>query len=160
MLAEAALGMPALVVGGLREAVSHGAPIGRLGPATARVAAVEADDGLPHAEVFAAEAMVMLCIIARVAKGDVDPDKGGSLLHGGGEVRRVLAGADARHRAKDQVRMGMNHGGEFRPGALAVSLAPAPLPEVGADVPRLEPGRVHCRDGGGIDQAAPAGTPD
>ena len=54
----------------------------------------------------------------------------------------------------------MDHGGELGPGALPMSPAPAPQAEVGADVPRLEPRRVHRRDRGGVDQPALAGTPD
>ncbi len=54
----------------------------------------------------------------------------------------------------------MDHGRQFRPGALAMPSAPTPQAEVGADVPRLEPRRVHRRDGGGVDQTALAGAPD
>jgi len=154
------LGMPALVVEPLWEAVPHRAPIGRPGPAAAGVAPIEANDCLPNAKVCATEAMVVLRIVARISEGGVDPNECRSLSHGWGEVGRVLARADARHGAKEEVRVGMDHGGEFRPGALAMTLAPAPQPEVGADVPCLEPRRVHRRNGGGVDQAALAGTPD
>jgi hypothetical protein len=102
----------------------------------------------------------MLSIVARITEDSVDPNECRGLSHGWGEVGRGLARADARHCAKDEVRVGMDHGGEFRPGALAMTLAPAPQPEVGTDVPCLEPRRVHRRNGGGVDQAALAGTPD
>ena len=69
VLAEPALRMPALIVGGLREAVSHRAPIGRLGPAATGVAAVEGDERLPNVEVFATEAVIVLRIVARIAGG-------------------------------------------------------------------------------------------
>ncbi len=105
--------------------MSHGAPIGCLGPAAACVAAVEADHCLPNTEVFAAEAVVMLGIVARITKGCVDPDERCGLPHGRGEVRRVLARASAGHRAENEVRVGMDYGGEFRPSALAMSLAAA-----------------------------------
>ncbi|MDT8362596.1 hypothetical protein RQ765_19910, partial [Roseomonas mucosa] len=60
MLTEPALDVPALVVEGFGEAVAHGPPVEGLGPAAAGVAAVEADHCLPDAEVFAAEAVVVL----------------------------------------------------------------------------------------------------
>jgi hypothetical protein len=54
----------------------------------------------------------------------------------------------------------MNHGSEFRSGTLPMSLAPTPQAKAGADVPRLEPRRVHGRDRGGVDQTASADTSD
>ena len=160
MLAGAAFGMPGLVIGGRRKAVSHCPPIGRLGPAAARVAAVEADHRLPDAEIFATKAVIVLGIVARVAEGRVDPNEGRGLSHGWGEIGRVLARVDTRHRAQDEVGVGMNHGGELGPGALPMTRAPAAQPEVGAHVPRLEPGRVQRGDRRRIDQAAPVGAPD
>jgi hypothetical protein len=41
----------------------------------AGVAAIELDDGLPHSEVLAAEAVVVLGAGIRVAKGRVDLDQ-------------------------------------------------------------------------------------
>ena len=102
----------------------------------------------------------MLGVVARVTKDGVDPDEPRCLAHCGREVGRVLARADARHRAEDEVRVGVDERGEFRPGPLPMALAPAPQPEVGADVPRLEAGRIHGRDGSSVDQAAAAGAPD
>ncbi len=92
----------------LREPAPHGVPVGRLRPAAAGVAAVEGDDGLPYAEVLAAETVVVLGVVARVAEGCVDPDQPGCLSHGGRDVRGVLARADPWHRPEDEVRASMD----------------------------------------------------
>ena len=154
MLAEAALGVPALIVDGFRKMTAHGAAVGRLGPSATGVTAVEADERLSHAEVLSAEAVVVLGVIARVAQGGIDVNQARGLAHGRGEVGRILAWANAWHRAEDEVRVGMDDGGEFRPGALPVPLSPTSQPEIGADVARLKAGRVHSRDGCGVNQAA------
>lgn len=93
----------------------------------------------------------MLRIVPRITKGGVDLNERRGLSHGRGEVRRVLARTDARHRAKDKVRVGMDDGGELRPGTLPMSFAAAPQAEIGTDVPRLEPRRVTRRDRSGVD---------
>lgn len=87
MLTEPALDVPALVVEGLGKAVPHRSSVRGLGPAAAGVATVEADDGLPDAQVLAAEAVVVLGIVARVAEGGVDREQASGLPHGRGEVR-------------------------------------------------------------------------
>lgn len=160
MLAEAAFCVPALIVGGFQKSTAHGATIGRLRPSAAGVAAVEADDRLSHAQLLPAEAVVVLGVIARVAQSGIDVNQARSLAHGRSEVGRVLARTDARHRAEDEMGRHMEDGRQFWPGALPVPLSPASQPEIGAYVPRLEPGRVHRGDRRCIDQAAPVGALD
>lgn len=59
------------------------------------------------------------------------------------------------------MRVHVKHDGEFGPGPLPVASAfGSPLAEVGADVPRLEAGRVHRRHGCGVNQAAGSGEAD
>lgn len=161
MLAEPALDVPALVVEGLWKAIPHRAAIWSLRPAAPRVAAVEADHGLADAEILAAEAVVVLGIIAGIAERGVDRDQPRRLSHGRGEVRRVLARPDTRHGAEHEVRVGVEHDGQLGPGPLPVAFPLcSPLAEVGADVPSLEPGRVHGGHWRRIDQVAGSGTPD
>lgn len=64
--------------------------------------------------------MIVLGIVAGITKGCVEPNERHSLPHRWGEVRRFRAWADARHRAEDEMRVGMDDGGEFRPGALTM----------------------------------------
>ena len=160
MLAEAALGVPALMIGSFRKMTAHGAAVRRLRPSAACVAAVEADDCLSHAQLLAAEAVVVLGVLARVAQGGIDVNQACSLAHGRSEVGRVLARSNARHRAEDEMGRHMEDGRQLWPGALPVPLSPASQPEIGTDVARLEPRRVHSGDRRRIDQAAPMGTPD
>ena len=146
MLTEAALGVPALIVERPVEVPLHGAPIRRLRPAPCGVARVEADHRLPNAKFFAAEAVVVLGIITRVGEGGVDPSQRGGLPHGRAEVGRILARPDAGHGADDQMRVGMDDGGQLRLGSLPMAGPVRPLhAEVGADVPRLKAGRIHGR---------------
>ena len=65
VLAEAALGMPALVVERAREALAHRAPVWGFRPAPSRVAAAEADHGPADAERVAAWAVVVPGVVAR-----------------------------------------------------------------------------------------------
>jgi hypothetical protein len=163
VLAEAALRVPALMVQGAREAPAHRAPVGRLRPAPPGVARVERDDALPQAQLLAAEAVVVLGVVARVRQRRVEGHEGGRLPHGGGEVRRVLGRAGAGDRAQDQGRVGVDDRRELRPGSpappWALCLAAAHA-EVGADVPGLEPGGVHRGHRRGVDEAGRAGAGD
>ena len=161
MLAEPALDVPALVVERLGKAVAHGAPVSGLGPAAPCVAAVESDDGLPDAEVFPAKAVVVLGVIACITQSDVDAEQPRRLAHGRGEVWRVLARAETRHGAEQEVRVRMEHRRQLGPGALSMAFSLGPLlAEVGADVPGLEAGRIHGHHRCGVDQAVAAGASD
>jgi hypothetical protein len=160
VLAKAALGMPALMVQRTREVPSHGAPVGRLRPAPAGIPRVERDDAAPHSALLAAETVIMLGVIGRIGQRSLERKEGSRLTHCRGEVGRVLARSDAGNRAEDQVRMGVDDRGELRPGSLAMSRAPAAQAEVGADMPSLEPGRIHGRHRCSIDQARCMGTGD
>lgn len=108
--------MPALVVERARKALPEGSAVLCLRPAPAGIAAVQSDDAPADAEFLAAEAVVVLGIVARVTEGGVDRDPFRSLAHGRGEVRRVLARTEARHGANDQVRAGVEHDGQLGPG--------------------------------------------
>ena len=164
MLAEAALDMPTLVVEGFWETMAHGPPIGRFGPVPPCVAAAEADQRAGNAQLLAAEAVVVLGVVAGIAEHSVQRDVLGGLTHGGDEVGRVLAGAKARHGCKDEVGLGMQDDGELGPEALAMAFALSPLAspmaDVGADVPRFQCGRINRGHGRGIHQAKGAGSFD
>ncbi len=164
MLAEAALDVPTLVVEGFWETMTHGSPIGRFGPAPPRVAPVEADERAGNTKLLAAEAVVVLGVVAGIAEHSVQRDVLGGLTHGGDEVGRVLAGAKARHGCEDEVGSGMLDHGELGPEALAMAFAlssPAsPMTEVSADVPRFQSGRIHRGHGREINQAKGAGSFD
>lgn len=161
MLAEPALDVPALVIERLGEAVAHGASVRRLGPAAAGVAAIEAKDGLPDAQFFSAEAVIVLGVVASIAEGGIDRDQFRGLAHGRGEVRGVLARADTRHGAEQEVRASVEHDGELGPGPLPVTLSlGSPLAKVGTDMPGLEAGRVHGGHWRGVDQALTARPSD
>lgn len=153
VLAEAALCVPSLMVQGARELPPHGAPVKRFRPAPAGIAWIERDDTVPHPALPAAEAVVMLGIIARIGKRGVEGQEGSRLPHRRGEVGRVLARPGAGNRAEDQMRMHMDNGGELGPGPLAVPRTSAAQAEVGADVPGLEPGGVHGGHRRRVDQA-------
>ena len=160
VLAEPALGMPALIVKRLRKAMPHGTAIGCLRPAAAGVAAIEADHRLPHTEVFAAKAVVVLGIVAGIAQGGVNPNQACGLPHSRSEVRRVLARADARHSTEDEMGRRVKDGRQLRPGTLTMAASSAPEPEIGTHVARLEPGRIHRGHRRPVDQATPAGALD
>jgi hypothetical protein len=155
VLAEAALGVPALIVERLVEVLPHGAPIGGLRPALACMARVAPAHCPPNVQLLTAEAVVVLGIVARIGQRGIDPGQCGGLPHRRGEVRRVLARPDAGHRADDQMRVGVDDGRQLRPSPLPVTRpVRPPHTEGGTDVPRLEAGRVHSRHRRGVDQAA------
>src|SRR3954451_43725 len=66
------LRVPALMVQGARETPAHRAPVGRLRPAPPGVARVERDDALAQAQLLAAEAVVVLGVVARVRQRRVE----------------------------------------------------------------------------------------
>ncbi|WP_207541261.1 hypothetical protein [Sabulicella rubraurantiaca] len=49
---------------------------------------------MPHAKIVAAEAVVGLGVVTRIAQGGVDPDKRRGLLQGRREIGRILARAN------------------------------------------------------------------
>ena len=110
------------------------------------VTGVEADHRLPNAQFVAAEAVVALGTMTRIGEGGVDPGQRGGLPHGRAEVGRILARPDARHGAEDQMGVGVDNGGQLRPGPLPVTRpVRPPYAEASADVPRLEAGRPAHR---------------
>ncbi len=111
MLAEATLGVPALMVQRAGKLLSHGAPVGRLRPAQSGVARVGRDNALPRSAFFAAETVVMLGVIGRIGQRSIEGEEGRRLAHCRGEVGQVLAGSDARNRAEDQGQMGVGERG-------------------------------------------------
>jgi hypothetical protein len=163
VLAESALRMPTLMIQGAREAPAHCTPVGRLRPASPGVAPIERDDAPAHAEFFAAEAVIVLGVVARVRQRGIEGEQAGGLAHRRGEVGRVLGRAGAGDRAQDQMRVGVDDRGELRPSPLAPPWAlrlAAAHAEVGADVPGLEAARVHRGQRRGVDQAGSPGAGD
>ena len=163
VLAEATLDVPALVVEHARKALPEGSPVGRLRPAPAGVAAVQGDDAPADAEFLAAEAVVVLGIVAGIGQHRAKGHDARGLSHGGGEVRRVLAWADACHGANDQVRVDVEHRGQLGPGTLSMTQAfalAATLAEVLADMARFQPRGVDRRQRRGVDQAGSPGPPE
>lgn len=161
MLAEAALGMPALVVERAVEAFAHAPPIWRLRPASPGVAPVEADDRAPDTEFFATEPVIVLGIVASVAQDGSDRNQPPCLPQGGSEVGRVLARPNAGDRAQDEVGGGVEDGGQLRPGSLSVALSGrSSHAEVGTDVTGLQSGGIDRGDRLRTDQAARPCSPD
>ncbi len=155
VLTEAALCVPALVVEGAVEAFAHAPSVWRLRPAPPGVAPVEADHRPPNAEVFAAEPVVVLGVVTRIAQDSVDSDQRACLPHGGNEVGRVLARPDAGHRSQNEMGGRVHDSRQLRPRPLSVALPSCPShPEVGADVAGLQPGGVDRGNGLRTDQAA------
>jgi hypothetical protein len=148
-------GVPPLMVQRAREAAPHLAPVRRRRPAPAGVARVEVDDGLPHPECLAAEAVVVLRVVASVGEHGIEPQHRGGLADRRRELGRVLRRPAAGDRADDQVRADMNDRRELRPRAAPEARARRPRPAhavVQAHVARLEPGGVHRGDGRRVDQ--------
>jgi hypothetical protein len=91
----------------------EGSPIERFRPASPSVATVQGDDAAASTELIAAEAMVVLGVVACIGQYRVQSYDGRGLAHGGREVRGVLARADTSDRADDQMRMGVRHCGDL-----------------------------------------------
>ena len=105
----------------------------------------------------------MLGIVAGIGQHRAKGHDARGLSHGGGEVRRVLARADACHGANDQVRVDVEHRGQLGPGTLSMTQAfalAATLAEVLADMARFQPRGVDRRQRRGVDQAGSPGPPE
>lgn len=159
--AEGALGVPALVIQCLWEALAHLPAVSGAWPASPHVARVELDHGPTHAELLAAEPVVVLRIIARVRQSGVDGEQCRRLPHRGCEVGRVLRGSDPRDGAEDEVRVRVDDRRQLGPGASASVPAlrlPATHAIVEADVPGLKTGRIDRRHRGRSDQTLACGA--
>jgi hypothetical protein len=147
MLAEAALDVPALMIKDIGKVLAQGSPVGCLRPAPPGVSSVQSNNAAPDAKIVAAEAMVVLGVVACIRQNCAQIHKRGGLAQRGREVRRVLAGPDASDRAKDQMRVDVENRSELWPSPLSVirtfAFATA-FAEILAHVPRLQSGRIHC----------------
>ena len=155
--AEGALGMPALVVERLWEALAHLAPVGGAWPAPSHIARVQLDHGPAHAEFLSAEPVVVLGVVARVRQRGLDREQRRRFPHRGRKVGRILRGTGPGHRAQDEVRVRIDDRREFRPrtsaSVLALRLAAANA-VVEADVAGLQTRGIHSGDRRGSDQAS------
>lgn len=148
MLAKAALDVPALVVEEARKVLAKGTSVGRLRPAPPSVPSIQGNDAALDAKFIAAEAMVVLGVVAGIGQYRAQIQERGGLAHGGCEVRRVLTWPDAGDCTNNQMRMDVENRSELGPSPLPMayplSLAAA-FAEMLANVARLQPGRIHCR---------------
>lgn len=149
---EGALRLPALPVDPAitalpwpaAETLFHLPAVARLGPLPPLVAAVERDYGRADAQLFAAEAVVLLAVEGGVAQYPVPGHPQGRLLQGGAELRRVITGTEADGGRGEEVTLGVADGGEFGPDGGAL-LAAGTLEEVTRGVVALQAGGI---DGG------------
>lgn len=147
MLAEAALDVPALVVEEARKVLAESTPVGRLRPAPPSVPSVQGNDAAPDAKFIAAEAMVVLGVVAGIGQNRTQIQERGRLAQSGREVGRVLTGTDAGDSADDQMRVDMENRGELWPSSLPMARAvAAPSAEVLTYMPCFQSSRVHRGD--------------
>jgi len=157
---EGALRLPALPVDApvpaapwlLAEAPDHLAAVARLGPLAPAVAPVQRDHRRADAQILPAKAVALLTVECRVAEHPVVTDRQGSLGHDRAELRRVVGGAEADPRRREEVAGRLAGDRQLRPQAGVVP-AVSTLEEVTGGVPALQAGGI---DGGrrpGADQA-------
>ena len=130
-----------------------------LGPLTAVVSGVEGDHGAVDAQLFAAQLVVVLGVIAFVRQDPVWMEIRPRLSHGCRALRRGLAEAGADHDPGDQVAGRMGDGRELGPTCPPASpgvLAPSVL-AIGADVMGFQAGGVDSGFGIPVDQATGTG---
>jgi hypothetical protein len=101
VLDDAALDVLALVVEAAGKVLAESTPIGRLRPTPPCISSVQGNDAALDAKIVAAEAMVVLGVIAGIGQNRAQIHERGGLAHRRREVGRVLTGADAGNRADD-----------------------------------------------------------
>jgi hypothetical protein len=131
---------------------------GHLGPVLAArlaivAARVDRDDRRADAQVLPCEPVVLLGVERGVGQHPVPSDQEGRQEQNGRELRGVVGRTDRDDGPGDEVRVGVNGGGQLRPTARRV-LTLGAGDEVPGGVPAIQPGGVDG-DGGLLgDQAA------
>jgi hypothetical protein len=149
--------LPALAVLPLRKAAFHLPTILGLGPLPPLATPVDRNDGAPHAQLFAAKAMILFAVEGGITQDAIPADDERSLVEGRGKLGSVVAGAGADGSCREEMAAGVADHGEFGPQPSAVFLA-GPLEEVGGGVLTLQARCVDGRFGPFVDQAAVLGA--
>jgi len=145
MSGEAAFGLGAMTIFLERKAIVHHSSVSPL-RWTRGVSRVERNDRAANAEFLAAQRVVVLGVVAFVSQYTSGPKIHGCLTDSGGEFGRVLTGAARGDGADNQLRSGMKHGREFRPGGVCGCDPATPSLEMHRRVPRFQARRIdRCR---------------
>ena len=153
-----ALDLPAIAVDSLGEPAFHQAAVLGLGPTTPRVPAVQGNCGAANAQLFSAQDMVALAVVAGVGQQAGQTNMPVCLAHGRGELGMIVAGAADHQGGGDQVSRCMTDDRQLRPAAATKPLISTAFHEVGADVVGLQAGGVYGPFGLGRDQATLGGS--
>jgi hypothetical protein len=113
MLREGALRMPTSAVKLCREAIVHSASIDGLRPGTPVAPVVDRNDDRTDAQFFAADPMMPLGVVGRVAHQAMNRRVTNSLHDGRQKVGRVVAGTTPHPRGGDQMTGMMGDGGQL-----------------------------------------------
>ena len=136
----------------LAEPLHHLPTVAALGPLPPPLPPVQRDHRRADAQILPAKAVALLTVECRVAEHPVVTDRQGSLGHDRAELRRVVGGAEADPRRREEVAGRLAGDRQLRPQAGVVP-AVSTLEEVTGGVPALQAGGI---DGGrrpGADQA-------
>ena len=153
-----ALDLPALSVDAFEETPFHLPPVLGLGPAAARVAAIQGNDRAANPQLLAAQPVVAFAVIARVAQQAGQPEVADGLPHGRGELRMVVARATHDIRPGNQMALGVTDQCELGPATTPKATLSAAFDEVGACLVTLQAGGVNGPLGLGGDQAEVTGA--
>ena len=157
-LRDGAFHLPAVAVDTLGETSAHLAPVsapGRSGAATPRI---KGNDRGADAELFSAEAVVVLAIVAGISQHAVEGNVLGRQDHGWGELRGVVAGTGTHHGARKQMAAGVTTQSQLRPTSTAEGPVTLPVDVVRAGMSALQAGGVERPFGTLVDQAEGVGA--
>ena len=112
---------------------------------TGCVSRVDGDHGTANAQFTTTQCMIMFRIIPFVCQNTPWSQVGRRLSYRGSEVGRILARSQPNNRSRDELRSGVKHSGQFRPGRMGKCALTTPSLKVRRGVPRFQTRRVDRR---------------
>ena len=140
--AEGTLGLGSSAVLTARESAFHQTAVPSLGPAPAVVAGVERDHRAADAQLGAAQGVVVLGVVPLVRDDAACLEVRRGLTYRRPELGRVLTRAARGRDPRDELRRGVEHGGELGPGRVPHIMGQTPCTpsEVHRGVPDFQTG--------------------
>ena len=110
-----------------------------------RIAWVDRNRGAADTELFTAQRMVVLRVVAFVGQNPSGPEIGCGLSHRRNESRRVLGRTLSRNDSDNQLASGVKDGGQLWPRSVCYFTATTPSQKVLRCMPSLQPCGINRR---------------
>ena len=157
MTRKGALRLPTLPVLPFGKMAFHLPAVLGLGPLAPLAASVNRDDGAAHAQLFAADTMMLFAVEGGIAEDTIPAHNERGLVESRDKLRGIVTRAGADGGRRKEMTAGITDDGEFGPQPGAVLFART-LEEIGGGVLTLQPGSVNRRLGPIVDQATVLGA--